>query len=135
MSYKIEEIEGVGAAYATKLRNADVNTVESLLEKGSTKSHRSTLSKDTGIDEKLILKWVNHADLMRVKGIGPEFSELLEAAGVDTVNEFRKRKAENLHAKMAEVNAAKSLVRRMPSLEQLSEMIEMAKTLEAKVSY
>ncbi len=135
MSYNIEEIEGIGAVYAAKLRNSDVNTIESLLVKGSTKSGRSSLAKDTGIDESLILKWVNHADLMRIKGIGPEFSELLEAAGVDTVKEFRTRKAESLHFRMVEVNDAKKLVRRIPSVEQLSQMIEMAKNIDAKVTY
>ncbi len=93
------------------------------------------MAKETGIDEKLILKWTNHADLFRVPGIGSEFSELLEAAGVDTVKEFRNRNAENLHAKMQEVNEAKKLVRRLPSLDQLTKMIEEAGKIEPMMTY
>lgn len=135
MAYKIDEIEGIGAVYGEKLRAAGINSVENLLEKCADKSGRSALAKETGIEESSILKWTNHADLFRVKGVGPEFSELLEASGVDTVKEFRNRNAENLHAKMVEVNESKKLVRRLPSLEQLAEMIEFAKTLEPKMTY
>lgn len=135
MAYKIDEIEGIGAVYGEKLRAAGINSVENLLEKCATKSGRSTLAKETGIEESHILKWTNHADLFRVKGVGPEFSELLEASGVNTVKEFRNRNAENLHAKMVEVNESKQFVRRLPSLEQLAEMIEFAKTLEPKMTY
>lgn len=135
MAYKIEEIEGIGPVYGEKLRAAGVTTTEGLLEKCAGKSGRTALAKETGIDEKLILKWTNHSDLFRVPGIGPEFSELLEAAGVDTVKELRTRKAENLYAKMQEVNEAKKIVRRLPSLGQLTEMIEEAGKMVAKMTY
>ncbi|RNC64515.1 DUF4332 domain-containing protein [Proteiniphilum sp. X52] len=135
MAYKIEEIEGIGPVYGQKLRAAGVTTPESLLEKCAGKSGRAAMAKETGIDEKFILKWTNHADLFRIPGVGPEFSELLEAAGVDTVKEFRNRNAENLFAKMQEVNEVKKLVRRMPSLGQLTKMIEEAGKIEPKMTY
>lgn len=135
MAYKIEEIEGIGPVYGEKLRAAGIATTEGLLEKCAGKSGRATLAKETGIDEKLILKWTNHADLFRIPGIASEFSELLEAAGVDTVKEFRNRNAENLHTKMQEINEAKKLVRRMPSLDQLTKMIEEAGKMATVMTY
>lgn len=135
MAYKIEDIEGIGAVYGDKLRAAQVTTVAELLEKCAGKTGRAALAKETGIDEKLILKWTNHADLFRINGIGPQFSELLEASGVDTVKELRNRKAENLHAKLQEVNDAKHLVRRLPSLSQVADMIEEAGKLPAMMTY
>ena len=135
MAYKIEEIEGIGPVYGQKLRAAGVTTTEGLLEKCAGKSGRAAMAKETGIDERLILKWTNHSDLFRITGVGPEFSELLEAAGVDTVKELRNRNAENLYAKMQEINEAKKLVRRLPSLGQLTEMIEEAGKLEPKITY
>ena len=106
-----------------------------MLELGATKSGRSSLAKETGISEKEILKWVNHADLFRIAGVGPQFAELLEAAGVDTVKELRNRNAENLYSKIGEVNEEKKLVRRLPSLSQVEEMIELAGTLDPKVTH
>ncbi|OJV79604.1 MAG: ferredoxin [Bacteroidia bacterium 44-10] len=135
MAYKIEEIEGIGSVYGEKLRAAGIITPAGLLEECATKSGRAALAKDTGINEKLILKWTNHADLFRINGVGPQFSELLEAAGVDTVKEFRNRKAENLYAKIQEVNEAKKLVRRLPSPDQLAGMIEEAGKIEPKMTY
>ena len=135
MAYKIEEIEGIGPVYGEKLRAAGVTTTEGLLEKCAGKSGRAALAKETGIEEKLILKWTNHADLFRISGVGPQFSELLEAAGVDTVKEFRNRNTGNLYAKMQEVNEIKKLVRRLPSLGQLIEMIEEAGKMEPMMTY
>lgn len=135
MAYKIEEIEGVGTAYGEKLRAAGIATVEKLLEECAAKSGRVAMAEKTGISEKLILKWTNHADLMRINGVGPEFSELLEAAGVDTVKELRTRNAENLYAKLVEVNEEKKLVRRIPSQEQVVDMIAQAGELEPKMTY
>lgn len=132
---KIEEIEGIGPAYATKLTGAGIKTVEELLEKGASKAGRKEIAELTGITETLILKWVNMADLFRIKGIGAEFSELLEAAGVDTVKELRNRVAENLHSKVTQVNKEKSLSRREPSLDQIKDFIEQAKKLDPKVSH
>lgn len=135
MAYKIDEIEGIGPMMAAKLVNASIKTVEQLLEAGATKSGRKKLAETTGIDEGKILGWVNMADLFRVKGIGQEFSELLEAAGIDTVKELRTRNAANLHAKMQEVNEKKKLTRALPALKTIEGWIEFASKLESKVIY
>lgn len=132
---KVSEIEGVGPAYAEKLAAAGVDTVAELFEAGATKKGRQELAEKTGIAESNILRWVNHCDLMRLKGVGPQFSELLEASGVDTVAEFAQRNAANLHAKMVEVNESKNLTGRVPTVEQLQEMIDEAKTLEKGVHH
>ena len=135
MAYKIDEIEGIGPMMAAKLANASIKTVEQLLESGATKNGRKKLAETTGIDEGKILSWVNMADLFRVKGIGQEFSELLEAAGVDTVKELRTRNAANLHAKMEEVNEKKKLTRALPALKTIEGWIEFASKLEPKVTH
>jgi predicted flap endonuclease-1-like 5' DNA nuclease len=135
MSYKIEEIEGVGAVYAEKLRAAGIKTTNDLLEKGATKKGRTSLAEAAGISELLILRWTNHADLFRIKGVAGQFAELLEASGVDTVRELQHRVAAHLHAKMVEVNAAKNLANWVPSVDQLEDMIDIAKKLEPKVTY
>lgn len=132
---KVEEIEGVGPAYAEKLAAAGIKSVNGLLEKCATRKGRAEVAEATGISDKLILKWANHADLMRIKGVGPEFSELLEAAGVDTVKELKHRNAENLAAKMKEVSEEKKITRQSPSVKQVEAWIEQAKTLEAKMTY
>ncbi len=135
MNYQIVDIEGVGDAYAAKLKEAGIKTVADLLEKGATDKGRKELVEATGISSKLILKWVNHADLFRINGVGPQFAELLEASGVDTVKEFRHRNAENLAAKMQEVNEAKKLTRRVPSVAELQRMIDQAAQLDPKITY
>ncbi|MBX9785279.1 MAG: DUF4332 domain-containing protein [Chitinophagaceae bacterium] len=133
MSYKVIDIEGIGPNYAAKLEAIDIHTTNDLLEKGSTKKGRVTIAESTSIPESLILTWVNHADLHRIKGVAGQISELLEAAGVDTVKEFATRNAENLHAKLVETNEKFGLSGRVPSTEALTEMIAQAKTLEQKV--
>ena len=135
MAYKVVDIEGVGATYAEKLAAAGINKVEELLAKCAAPAGRKALAEETGISDKLILKWTNHADLIRIHGVGPQFAELLEAAGVDTVKEFRHRNAENLAAKMEEVNAEKNLVNRVPSVKELTKMIAGAGTLDVVVTY
>jgi len=135
MSYKLHEVEGIGAAYAEKLSQAGLATTDHLLEKGGTRQGRADLAAASGISEHLILKWVNHSDLFRIKGIAGQFAELLEAAGVDTVKEFRNRVPENLHAKLEEVNQAKHLTGRVPSLQELTDMISQARQLEPKITY
>lgn len=135
MKYNIIDIEGVGDAYAEKLKATGIKTVDGLLEAGATAKGRKNLAETTGISEKLILRWVNHADLFRINGVGPQFAELLEAAGVDTVKEMRHRNAENLAAKMAEVNEQKHLTRRSPTAAELQKMIDEAATLEPMVTY
>lgn len=135
MAYKVVDIEGVGATYAEKLAAAGINKVEELLAKCAAPASRKALAEETGISDKLILKWTNHADLIRIHGVGPQFAELLEAAGVDTVKEFRHRNAENLAAKMEEVNVEKNLVNRVPSVKELTKMIAEAATLDVVVTY
>ena len=135
MTYKIIDIQGVGDVYAQKLTEAGIITVDDILAKGKTPKGRKELEEATGISGKLILTWVNHADLFRVKGIGPQFSELLEAAGVDTVKELKTRRADNLVAKMKEVNEAKHLTKVVPTEAQIQEMIDLAKELEPMVTY
>ncbi len=135
MSYKIIDIEGVGDVYAAKLTAAGINTVDELLEAAKKPAGRAALAEKTGITPKLILTWANHADLMRIKGVGPQFSELLEAVGVDTVKEFRHRSADNLFAKMTEVNEKKHLVGRVPTAGELQKMIDLAKETEPMMEY
>ena len=132
---KLTIIEGIGEVYEEKLKVAGVTSIESLLETCATKKGRTELAENAGISEKLILKWANHADLSRVKGIGGEYAELLEAAGVDTVPELARRKAENLVEKMLEVNEEKKLVRRPPTLSQVEDWIEQAGKLPRLLQY
>lgn len=131
----IIEIEGIGEAYAAKLKAAGVGTVEALLEVGASPRGRKELAEKTGISPDLILKWVNRADLYRLKGIGQEYSDLLEAAGVDTVVELAQRNPENLYSTMVEVNEARKLVRRMPTQAQVAEWVAEAKKLPRAVTY
>ena len=135
MDYKIIDIEGVGDVYAEKLIAAGINKVSELLEKCAAPKGRKELAEATGISEKLILKWANHADLFRINGVGPQFAELLEAAGVDTVKEFRHRVAENLQPKLEETNAAKNICNRVPAVSEIQKMIDQAKELEPKITY
>ena len=135
MSKKIDEIEGIGATFAGKLAGAGITTVEALLEIGATKAGRKKLAADSGIDEGKILDWVNMADLFRVKGVAAQFAELLKAAGVDTVKELRNRNAENLHAKLVEVQHEKKITRAVPALSQVADYIEQAKNLPPVVTY
>lgn len=135
MAYKIIDIQGVGPVYAEKLTAAGIDTVDQLLEAGKTVKGRKELEEKTGITGKLILTWVNHADLFRIKGVGPQFAELLEAAGVDTVKEFGHRVAANLVAKMQEVNEQKHLTKVVPTVDQVQAMIDQAKELPGLVTY
>jgi predicted flap endonuclease-1-like 5' DNA nuclease len=135
MATRIEQIEGIGPVYAEKLLKAEIKSVEGLLAKGASKSGRKELASVTGIDEGKILEWVNMADLFRIKGVGPQFSELLEAAGVDTVKELRNRNAENLYAKLVEVQAEKKITRAVPALKVVKSFIEQAKALPPVVTY
>ena len=134
-NYNIVDIEGIGPTYGEKLTKAGVRTVNALLEKGATKKGRKELAEKSDIDETLILKWVNFADLYRIKGVGSEYSDLLERAGVDTVKELATRNAENLQAKLAEVNAEKKLVRVVPGLKAVTGWIEQAKKLKPMITY
>ena len=132
---KLLDIEGIGPVYSEKLQKAGVGSVEALLKLGATPKDREALAEKVGIDKKLILEWVNHADLFRIKGVAQEYSDLLEEAGVDTVVELAQRNAEKLLAKIQEVNAAKKLVRRIPTLAQIQNWIEQAKSLPRAIHY
>jgi predicted flap endonuclease-1-like 5' DNA nuclease len=132
---KLTEIEGVGPVYSSKLQAAGIATVEALLEAGATPQGRKELEEKTEIGHKLILEWVNLADLMRVKGVGEEYADLLEEAGVDTVKELRNRNPENLYKALLAANEAKNLVRHVPGLEQVKAWVAQAKDLPPKVTY
>ena len=132
---EIIDIEGIGPVYAKKLNSVDIFTTSDLLEAGATPRGRRELAEKTGTSDKLILRWINMADLFRIRGVGEEYSDLLEMAGVDTVVEFAKRVPENLHAQMLEVNEKKNLVRRPPALNQVKQWIEEAKKLPRKIEY
>ena len=135
MDYKIVDIEGVGEVYAEKLQAAGINKVSELLDKCADPKGRKELAEATEISEKLILRWTNHADLFRINGVGPQFAELLEAAGVDTVKEFRHRVAENLQPKLAEINEARHICGRVPAVVEVQRMIDQAKELEPRMTY
>lgn len=135
MAKNIESIEGIGPKLGAALRTAGIRSVDGLLKAGADKKSRKALAEKSGISEKRILKCVNMADLFRINGVASQYAELLECAGVDTVKELKHRNAENLAAKMAEVNEAKSLVRRPPSAAVVSDWVAQAKKLPGVVTY
>ena len=135
MAYKIDQIEGIGEVYARKLEALGVTTTEELLKRAATPKGREKLAEESGISQALILKWANHADLFRIKGVAGQFAELLEAAGVDTVKELRHRVAANLHAKLVEINDAKNLCNRVPAEAEVQRMIDRAKELDPVMTY
>ena len=129
------QVEGIGEVYAQKLKDAGVETTGALLEKGATPRGRKDLAETAGISGKLILEWVNHVDLFRIKGVGEEYADLLEEAGVDTVPELAQRNAENLYQKLVAVNEEKKLVRRLPGQDQVSDWVAQAQGLPRIVNY
>ena len=134
-NYKIEDLEGVGLSLGEKFRAAGVNNTDGLLKHAKTKEDRKELAEKVGISEEKVLKFANMVDLYRIKGVGSEFSELLEAAGVDTVPELAQRNAENLTKKMEEVNLEKKLVRRTPALKEVEGWVAQAKELPRALEY
>lgn len=132
---KLSLIEGIGEAYELKLNEVGIKSIEGLLDACTTKKGRDALAEKTGISDKLILKWANRADLDRINGVGSEYADLLEAAGVDTVPELAQRKPENLHKKMLEVNEEKKLVRKLPTLNQVEDWVEQAGKLPRILNY
>ena len=128
-------VEGIGPVYAQKLKEAGISSTEALLAAGATPQGRQDIVAKTGIGDSLILRWVNHVDLFRIKGVGEEYSDLLEAAGVDTVVELAQRQPANLHAKLVEVNQAEKRVRQLPTQAQVKGWIKQAKKLPRKISY
>jgi predicted flap endonuclease-1-like 5' DNA nuclease len=133
---RIIDIEGIGPAYKQALKEkAGITTTEALLAATMTPKGRDGLAAKTGISEKYILEWANLADLFRIHGVGSEYSDLLEEAGVDTVAELAKRNAENLFKALQNTNDRKALVRRLPTLEQVANWIEQAKKLPRVLTY
>ena len=132
---KLDNIEGIGPALAEKLSAAGIGSTDDLLEKGGTKQGRAEIAEASGIGEGQILQFVNHVDLMRIKGVGSEYSDLLEAAGVDTVPELAQRNAANLAVKLEAINVEKSLVRSVPSESQVDDWIRQAKGLPKAVHH
>lgn len=135
MPYKITDIEGIGETYGARLMEESIASTGDLLKKAGTKAGRVSLAAATGIPESLILTWVNHADLMRIKGIAGQISELLEAAGVDSVPELKNRNAANLHLKLVAVNDQFGLSGKVPSENELQTMIDQAKALPRAVEH
>lgn len=132
---KLEMVEGIGTRYADQLRAAGVRSTKSLLEKGGTAAGRKEIARAAGISETLVLEWVNHVDLFRIKGVGEEYADLLEEAGVDTVVELAQRNPANLYESIIRTNELKRLVRRPPSKKMVHDWVEMAKQLPRKVYY
>lgn len=132
---KLIEIEGVGEVYAKKLKDAGVASTKALLDKGTTPKGRKEIAAKSGISDTLILEWVNHVDLFRIRGVASEYADLLEEAGVDTVRELAQRNAENLFQKLNAVNLKKKLVRRLPTQKQVHAWIEQAKRLPGIITY
>jgi predicted flap endonuclease-1-like 5' DNA nuclease len=130
------DIEGIGMRYAETLKvKAGIRTTETLLKACATPRGRQEVAEKTGISPKLILEWANLADLMRIKGVGEEYSDLLEEAGVDTVKELKQRVPKNLHDKMVEINNEKNLVRRLPTLYMVESWVQQAKHLPSVLEY
>ena len=131
----IDEIEGIGPKFARKLRKVGVKTTEGLLKRAATRKDRTTLAQEAGFTPEQVLEWVNRADLMRIRGVGSEYADLLEKAGVDTLKELRRRSAKSLIAKMTEVNDQKRLVRRLPTESMVTAWVAHAKDLDPVVKY
>ncbi|MFK7818329.1 MAG: DUF4332 domain-containing protein [Planctomycetaceae bacterium] len=131
----LTSIEGIGETYADHLAAAGIGSTHSLLKKGSTRTGRKEIAKQSGVKPAKVLEWVNKADLFRVKGVGEEYSDLLEAAGVDTVPELANRNASNLWQKLSDVNEKRRLVRRIPALSTVETWIKQAKSLPRVVEY
>jgi predicted flap endonuclease-1-like 5' DNA nuclease len=132
---KIEDVEGIGPAWAEKLIAAGVRTTDDLLAAGGSASGRERLEAATGISSKRLLEWVNHADLMRINGVGSEYADLLEAAGVDSAAELARRNARNLAETFQELDAARNTVRNIPAEAVIQRWIDEAKTMEKVVSH
>jgi predicted flap endonuclease-1-like 5' DNA nuclease len=132
---KLEEIEGVGPANAARLRDAGVQSVEGLLEAGASRAGRKQLAEQSGLSAEQILRWVNHADLFRIRGVAGEYAELLEAAGVDSVPELARRNPDRLAEALAAANDARKLVRQVPSAKHCATWVSEAKTLDRAVQH
>lgn len=132
---KLSYVEGIGEVFAAKLKAAGVGSTERLLAVGSTPKGRQELTEKSGISDKLILEWINHVDLFRIKGVGQEYADLLEEAGVDMVSELAQRSPDNLYQKLVEVNLQKKLVRVLPSAAKVRSWVSQAKALPRLIHY
>jgi predicted flap endonuclease-1-like 5' DNA nuclease len=132
---KTIEVQGIGPANGRKLALAGIRTTEALLKKGASDKGRKEIAARSGISHALVLRWVNHADLFRIIGIGPQYAEILEKAGVDTVAELSKRAAGTLYEKVVAANRIEKLVRKMPSRQQIEDWIAAARKLPRLISY
>lgn len=132
---KLTTVEGIGPVYSEKLQEIGISTAEALLEQGATPKGRQEIAEKSGIPYAKVLEWINHVDLFRIKGVGEEYADLLEAAGVDTVPELAQRNPGNLHEKMTAVNAEKKLVRQLPTSAQVADWVEQAKQLPRVITY
>jgi len=132
---KLTYIEGIGEVYAQKLKDVGIRSIEHFLEQGCTPAGRKQIAEKSGVSEKLILEWINHCDLFRIKGVGEEYADLLEAAGVDTVPELAQRNPANLYEKLVETQNLKKLVRKMPVESQVADWVAQAKQLPRVITY
>jgi predicted flap endonuclease-1-like 5' DNA nuclease len=132
---KIEDVEGIGPVFHDKLHAADIQTTEDLLREGATPAGRNRLAEASGISTTMLLEWINHADLMQISGVGSEYADLLEDAGVDTVAELARRNGANLWAAMRDYNTEKESVRRTPSEAAVADWIAQAKTMGRSIEY
>jgi predicted flap endonuclease-1-like 5' DNA nuclease len=133
---KIQDVEGIGPVFADRLKAAGVDTTDELLQRGGNSAGRDNLAAATGITEKQLLEWVNHADLMRLNGVGSEYADLLEAAGVDSCAELAQRNAANLAQTFQELDAARpNWIRQIPSEATIAGWIAEAETLELVVTH
>ncbi len=131
----LKDIEGIGPSLASKLKRAGVGSVQQLLRKGCSAAGRRAIAEAAGIDSGRVLRFVNHADLMRIRGVGGEYSELLEAAGVDSVPELAQRSVTNLNERMRQINAQRRLVRALPSEGRVADWVKQARALPRMVSH
>ena len=128
-------VEGIGEVYTQKLSDAGIKTTNALLKQGATLKGRKEIAENSGISETLILEWINHVDLFRIKGVFEEYADLLEEAGVDTVVELAQRNPANLYKKLVGVNEQKKLVRQLPGKSQVENWVAQAKQLDRAVFY
>ena len=132
---KLEYVEGIGKVYAKKLNGAGVRSTQALLRQGATPEGRKAIAKAAGVSDKLLLEWINHVDLFRITGVGEEYADLLEEAGVDTVPELAQRKPEHLHEALKATNDKKKLVRQLPGLGRVKAWVAEAKKLPRVIKY
>lgn len=135
MTYRISQIEGIGPFYAERLEAVGVVTTDDLLTRCATPEGRRELVARTGLSENQVLTWTNQADLMRIKGVGSEYGQLLESAGVDTVRELATRKPENLVQVMERINDQRHLTRVVPAVKTVSKWVDQAKEMESVLTY